>query len=160
MSAPAEQAAEVNRAFHRVLHILLAHRQEFVDERLHGLTFAELHIVIAAHRHPDLILKDLKEDLGLPQSTLSSMVSRLERRGFVHRTISPRDMRSYGLQVTEEGRRLVDEHHRLDERQARELSMALDDSECRELVRLLDKVADAMQSGPGGAESPVGAASA
>ncbi len=140
------QAQDVNRAFHRVLHILLAHRQEFVDDRLHGLTFAELHVVIAANERPDLILKELREELDVAQSTLSSMVSRLERQGFVQRKISSRDMRSYGLQVTESGRRMVEEHHKLDEQQARQLADALGPDECTELVRLLDKVADNIQA--------------
>ena len=146
MNNPDEnQAREVNRAFHRVLHILLAHRQEFVDERLHSLTFAELHVVIAACERPDLILKELREELDVAQSTLSSMVSRLERKGFVQRKISSRDMRSYGLQVTDTGRRMVEEHRKLDEQQARDLAKALDPAECTEPVRMLDKIADRMQ---------------
>ncbi len=147
MKKPTEsQAQDVNRAFHRVLHILLARRQEFVDDRLHGLTFAELHVVIAAREKPDLILKELREEMDVAQSTLSSMVTRLERKGFVQRKISSRDMRSYGLQVTPEGQRMVDEHHKLDEEQARQLVGALEPGECKEFVRLLDKIADSIQS--------------
>jgi MarR family transcriptional regulator, organic hydroperoxide resistance regulator len=146
------QADEVNRAFHRVLHILLSHRQEFVDERLHGLTFAELHIVIAACERSDLILKELREELNVAQSTLSSMVSRLERKGFVRREISSRDMRSYGLQGTARGRRIVEEHHKLDAQQARELAQALTTDECTEFVGLLDKIADSLPAASHGSE--------
>ena len=137
-------ASEVNRAFHRVLHVLLRRRQEYVDDRLHGLSFAELHVVIAACDRADLILKDLREELEVPQSTLSSMIGRLERKGYVKRAISPQDMRSYALQATAKGRRMVEEHRKMDQQQARQLAMALDEGECAELIRLLDKVADSM----------------
>ncbi len=51
----------------------------------------------------DIIMKDICTSLDMPKSTLTNMVNRLERKGYLNRTISRRDLRSYGLALRARG---------------------------------------------------------
>ncbi|MBU1048502.1 MarR family winged helix-turn-helix transcriptional regulator [Candidatus Bipolaricaulota bacterium] len=61
--------------------------------------------MVAAHR--DIILRDIREVLGMPNSTLTGAIDRLENRGLVKRTLTKRDRRSFGLELTDGGKAYV-----------------------------------------------------
>ena len=48
---------------------------------------------------------ELSGRVGMPPTTLSSALARLERRGYVRRERNPRDGRSYLVELTDEGDR-------------------------------------------------------
>jgi DNA-binding MarR family transcriptional regulator len=55
--------------------------------------------------HPDAILRELGAALGVPKSTLTGLIDRLEKQGLVERVIRAGDRRSFGLALTERGRK-------------------------------------------------------
>ena len=72
---------------------------------------------------------------------MTSAVDRLEKRHLLRRTISQRDRRSYGLELTEKGWRIRKEHGRIDQIVAETVLEALSDDQEREtLTRLLAKI--------------------
>ncbi len=88
-----------------------------------------------------LILKEIREELGIPQSTLTSAIDRLENRGLVRRMISDRDRRSFVPEVTGAGRRVQKKHDRIDEEVAAKLLGLLDTEEEREaFLQMLTKI--------------------
>jgi DNA-binding MarR family transcriptional regulator len=54
--------------------------------------------------HQELTPSELAADLGMPPTTLSSMIDRLVRRGQIRRVPNPDDGRSYLLSLTAQGK--------------------------------------------------------
>ncbi len=50
---------------------------------------------------------ELTRVLGLKRSTMTSVLDRLEERGFLSREVDPDDRRSFRLRLTREGRRIA-----------------------------------------------------
>lgn len=89
----------------------LKHSQINLESQLlQGITSTELSVLSIVDEKPDIILKEISERLDLPASTLTSAVDRLEQRNLIKRTISKKDRRSFGLELTETGLRLHLEH--------------------------------------------------
>ena len=132
-----EQVRILNEAVHKIWFDMM--RPNWVSDRLRNLTFLDLHIIATAHENPDLILKDIKDYLHIPHSTLSSSVSKLERMGLVRRMINRRDLRSYSIELTKEGKEIMREHERIDAEQVGKLVASLSRHERRQLVSLVEK---------------------
>jgi DNA-binding MarR family transcriptional regulator len=49
-------------------------------------------------------MTDLSKALNLDNSTVTGLIDRLEKSGFVHRTEYPEDRRKWGVSITREGR--------------------------------------------------------
>ena len=137
--SPDEQVRILNEAIHRIWFSMM--RPNVLSEKLRSLSFLDLHVVSTASDNPGLILKDIKDYLHIPHSTLSSSVSKLERMGLVRRVINRRDLRSYSIELTEEGRGVMREHERIDVEQAGGLISSLTVEERAQFIRLLQKVA-------------------
>jgi DNA-binding MarR family transcriptional regulator len=100
-----------------------------------------LHVLKLAGETENIILREIRETLDIPHSTLTSVVNRLENRGLIERVISPRDRRSYGLALTGEGQRIQAAHERLDRALARAILEGLDSAEERRtFVSLIEKI--------------------
>ena len=77
----------------------------------------------------------------MPKSTLTSIISRLERKGYILRIISQRDLRSYGLRLTEKGILAQKEHLEYEKEVFGAVLGTLEADERKELVRLMSKIA-------------------
>jgi DNA-binding MarR family transcriptional regulator len=120
--------------FNDILHILktnIFNRQSSLDS----------YIIDKVNRYPNMPVKELLTKLNVPQSTLSSAISRLCDKGLLKRSISDEDSRSFYLQLTEEGRKIQDEHDFSDLAMAEKALSALDsDEERAQLIYLLEKI--------------------
>ena len=137
----AEQSEAVNQAFHQIWFAVMISRADFKKD-IQNLSFIEKHLINMAYTNPDFILKDIRKRLDIPQTTLSSMVAKLEKLGYVRRVINRRDMRSFSLELTDRGRKMQAEHTQRDLEQARQIVLSLDKDEREPFVRLFRKVAD------------------
>lgn len=77
---PTDQVNEFNRAFHKLWFKIMTSRPEAKSKKLRGLTFTDIHVISMAYEEPDIILKDIREKLRIPQTTLSSVVAKLEKK--------------------------------------------------------------------------------
>jgi DNA-binding MarR family transcriptional regulator len=68
-----------------------------------GLGAEEFALYSALHREGGITPTELASLMALPPTTISSIVSRLERRGHARRAPNPGDARSYRIQLTEAG---------------------------------------------------------
>jgi DNA-binding MarR family transcriptional regulator len=87
----------VHRATHRIgLHI----------ERLGSpaVSQGEAHILAHMAAHPDSTVADVHRAFAHKRSTLTSILDRLEARGFIVRATDPRDRRSFRIKLTRKGR--------------------------------------------------------
>ncbi len=86
-------------------------------------------------------IKKIGEILGVPASTLSSAIKRLEKQGLIKREICKEDLRSYEVSFTEDGKTIFNEFYEK-EIQVMELLLRKLDSvdEQEEFIRLFSKI--------------------
>ena len=77
-----------------------------------GVSPAEGHVLTYLRSYAPAPIGDLVRVFGLKQSTLTSMLDRLQDSGFVRRETNPADRRSFLVQLSEEGRVLADRLNR------------------------------------------------
>ena len=137
-----DQINQFNQAFHKLWFKIMTSRPESKSKKLKGLTFSDIHVISMAYEEPDIILKDIREKLRLPQTTLSSIVAKLEKKELLQRIINPRDYRSFSLKITKKGKEMMDAHMKLDQQQNSHILASLEPGERQEFIRLFAKVAD------------------
>ena len=69
-----------------------------------GLTGAEMNVLANLAGRGALSVRQLGEQAGTKPSTLTSVLDRLERRGYLSRELDASDRRSFRLLLTESGR--------------------------------------------------------
>ncbi len=139
-----EQMEAMNRAFHKIWFAVMFDRPDYKSENVQKLSLIEMHLIGLAYDKPDIIIKELREYLRVPQTTLSSIIAKLEKQGYIRRVINPRDMRSFSLEVTPKGKEIREIHKRNDMDQAKEALLALEESERDIFIRLIQKVGNAI----------------
>jgi DNA-binding MarR family transcriptional regulator len=98
----------------RAVHLVALH----LDRASLGVTQAEAHVLARLAEGPATV-GELHRQFGHKRSTLTSVLDRLEDRGYVVRTVSPEDRRSFVVATTRTGaavarriRRVLDELER------------------------------------------------
>jgi DNA-binding MarR family transcriptional regulator len=130
----------------RVLEALQVDRPSAWSKSFEGLSPVDLHVLAIVEAKPDVILKEIKDYLDVPNSTLTGIVDRLENKGLVERMISSRDRRSFGLKLTGKGRALRDEQRMVRRNAAEKMLGALDsDAEREAFVAMMVKIGDRLR---------------
>jgi len=137
-----QEIAAVRDLLHRTwFAIQAAHAQLGAD--VYSLQLGDLRVLKLIEEHPDAIMRDIRDALGVPHSTLTGVIDRLERNGLVRRTLSDRDRRSYGLVLTEDGERLQREHEQADHELAVHVLEAIAEAGDKKLaVELLERIVE------------------
>jgi DNA-binding MarR family transcriptional regulator len=141
---PEEQTYATIRSILMLLNKMKSDRLETWSEKLEGVSKMELHILLLIQSQPDIVLGEVRDKLDVPNSTLTGVIDRMEKQGLVERTISQRDRRSYGLEMTEKGKEIRREHDRILVVLSTKMLATLDEEERKTFIRLLSKVADNM----------------
>ncbi|HFE63896.1 MAG TPA: MarR family transcriptional regulator [Caldithrix sp.] len=139
------QIEQLDEAFHHLWHALFLNRPDMKSDKLRGLSFIDMHVIRLASENPDIILREIRQHLKIPQTTLSSIVAKLEKYGLVRRVINPRDLRSFSLKITPAGRKIFAEHKRIDTMQAKEALLALEKGERDVFIGLVRKAANRLK---------------
>lgn len=142
---PQEQVYGTARGILVLMDKMRSDRLETWSEKLNGISKLELHILLLVQSRPDIVLGEIRDKLGIPNSTLTGIVDRMEKQGLIRRTISQRDRRSYGLKIAEKGREVRKEHDRILLMLATKMLAALDEEERDTFVKLLSRIADNME---------------
>jgi DNA-binding MarR family transcriptional regulator len=75
----------------------------------HDITPGQFGVLILIRDNTGLSQSELGTAVGIDRSTMVAVIDRLENRGWVIRAPSPTDRRSYALELSAEGERLVSE---------------------------------------------------
>jgi len=78
-------------------------------ERRYGLMRPEYVVLYSLFLKDGITANDICLSSGFPKNTLSRAIQKLLRRRLIRRAADPLDRRRYGLRLTAEGRRIVDE---------------------------------------------------
>ncbi|WP_297422057.1 MarR family transcriptional regulator [Clostridium sp.] len=141
-----ELIQELSDLWHSMLHASKYKEIEEEYKRLNELTTIEIGIIRIISQKEDVILKEICSILKIPKSTLTNAIDRLEKRNYIKRTISKNDKRSFGLQLTEEGKLLQKEHIDFEKAVYGELLNSLDTFEEKKgFLMLLRKIVSKIQ---------------
>ncbi|MHB8061862.1 MAG: MarR family winged helix-turn-helix transcriptional regulator [Ruminiclostridium sp.] len=100
----------LNKLWHKLIKLTKYKQIEQQFEKFKELSSLEIGIINRISRNPDIIFREICEAYSLPKSTLTNVIDRLEKRGYLKRIISQRDRRSYSLELTEKGALVQKEH--------------------------------------------------
>lgn len=89
---------------------------------------------------------DLEKDLNLKNPTVTGLISRLEKKGYMKREKSSKGPNYKSVLITDEGIRIIEEGKRIADNVEKEMFSVLDKDEKKELTRLLQKVIDSRNS--------------
>ena len=105
-----------------------------------GLTLPQMHTLEILGTDGELRMTELAARMGVTTGSLTVLVDRLERGGFVTRMPHETDRRSIRVGLTAEGRRLFTEHHALHAKLTQEILCALSPEEAAKLPAILETI--------------------
>lgn len=104
----------------------------------------EIQIILMTGTNNDLLLRDYANILHISKSTLTSIINRLEKQGFIHRAISDKDKRSYCLTLGIKGQDFFNSYISYQTDIGNRIISGLDEDEKQQLFMLLGKIASYM----------------
>jgi DNA-binding MarR family transcriptional regulator len=107
-----------------------------------GLTVRQMDYLAEVSRLGDPTMGDLTKSMGLSGPSTTAIIRRLVELGYVERTRSDEDGRSYRVQLTEKGMELERLHQRSHAELAGVLMRNLDDAEVDRLASLFEKIVE------------------
>lgn len=105
-----------------------------------GLSTAQMHAIEIVGHGTSMRMKELAGKMGVTTGTLTVMVDRLERQGFLQRTPHETDRRSWLVELTEAGKTLFVQHHQYHLRLTEELLGTLTGEEQKIFCTILEKL--------------------
>ena len=134
----------VARMWHEIL--MNSSNEEDIKKysELMKLSPVELQIILMTEANDGLLLRDYASTLQISKSTLTSVINRLEKQGFIRRKISDRDKRSYGLSLDVKGTTFIKTYTSYQSDIGNRIISGLDETERQQLVALLSKITSYM----------------
>jgi DNA-binding MarR family transcriptional regulator len=115
--------------------------QDFAREMASfGVTPGQFGVLQVVAANPGLSQSELAKAIGVDRSTVVAVIDRLEEQDLVVRAPSPTDRRSHALQLSETGRRLVEELVPRVRRHEERIAASLSPRERSRLIELLRRI--------------------
>lgn len=105
-----------------------------------GLTLPQMHTLEILGTDGDLRMTELAGRMGITTGSLTVLVDRLERGGYVVRTPHETDRRSIRVSLTAEGARQFAEHHQLHAKLTQEILCALTPDQAQRFTEILEAI--------------------
>ncbi len=104
------------------------------------LTLSENHAIELLGTYGKMNMKTLADKLAVTRGTVTVTVDRLEKDGYAKRSSIEEDRRAYIIELTLDGHKAFEEHHKHHLRLTEELVHLLSDAETENLLRILQKL--------------------
>lgn len=111
---PSEDVREINELMHKLVIGLQLDILEAYSGIFKNYTLSDFRILRYVLENKDCSLKNIREYIKMPSSTLTSAINRFEKRGLLKRKINPEDYRSFRLELTDKGKQILVEHEKHD----------------------------------------------
>ncbi|WP_186763064.1 MarR family winged helix-turn-helix transcriptional regulator [Lentzea tibetensis] len=135
---------------HLIRRAQQVHNQLWAAEVSSDVTSTQFAVLSAIAVNPATDQNSLAREASLDTSTVADVVNRLAARGFLARAKHPEDRRRNVLTLTDEGARVFEEISESALRMTDKLVGCLTEGDRRDLVRILQRVVEAGESGEGG----------
>lgn len=117
-----------------------------IDEISKKVTRSELIALFMLRQREQSTMSQLASDMGLPSSTITNIKQRLTRRGLIEHYRDPNDQRVILISLTTDGKMLANKVLETMNRVIQKVKEVLTSEELEQLIVLLLKVANAVQS--------------
>lgn len=111
--------------------------QFFQDQGLNPTEFAVLELLYHKGHQP---LQQIGQKILLASGSITYVVDKLEKRGYIKRILCPNDRRVTYAQITEEGTAFMDRVFPMHEQQLHEIMSVLSDEEKEQAIQLVKKL--------------------
>ena len=141
-----EDIKTVDKAIHELIYVMISSKfmNEYSD-KTKGISMMDFRVLRVVAENPEKQIRDLLCILKIPNSTFTSVINRLEKRGILKRVISPEDRRSFNLEITDIGKCVQEEHMKFDYNIARKYLEATENEEEKKfLIKFLKKLANSL----------------
>ena len=114
----------------------------------YGVSPVQMHAIVfirkSTARGEKVMQKNVEKFINLRASSVSTLISNLESKGFITRTVSEGDGRARYIELTEKGNSICLKDKQLMEKCDGAIQSALDKDEQEEFDRLLTKIIDSV----------------
>ncbi len=107
-----------------------------------GLTPKQVYYLAAITELGNPRLSDLTRELKLSNPSITAITKKFRELGYVEKTLSEDDRRSYRVRLTEKGKDLEKMHRQSHAEMADALMRNLDDTEIDQLIGLFEKITE------------------
>jgi DNA-binding MarR family transcriptional regulator len=135
-----DKIEKFNQSLQNIIGLLHIDRPEIYSDVLRDFRIMDLHVLALLAENPGIKLTEICSKLEIPNSTLTSIIDRIEKKGLVKRLLNSTDRRSFGFEITETGNQIVLEHNRVHSSISTRILSFLDESEKEALFRIFTKV--------------------
>jgi len=135
------------KEYYELIHDLYSDLMLFELDQLNSaakgnVTFREMHTIEHIGHLQTASMKQLADEARVKQSSMTTMIDKLIRKGYVDRTMDRDDKRMVRVKLTPRGEILHEEHDLLHEQITKTWLNILDESEQAILLRLLRKISE------------------
>jgi len=99
------QRSQIDHLLFQVLRTIFHYERSIA--RSYGLDFQEIYTLQFLRRHTDARLTEIAVEMDLPKFTISRLLKRLVKEGFVSKKQDPADHRNYFLRLEAKGEQVV-----------------------------------------------------
>lgn len=132
--------------------ICYLHRQMSRENNIlfseYKLSHVQLHVLFYVDKcvktGENVCQRDIEKQLNLRPSSVSTLLSNLEKEGFIVRTVSDGDARTKYIRLTESGLNICDKNKLLIDDYDKAIRSSLNDEEQKALRNLLTKIIDSL----------------
>lgn len=136
-----EEIKQLNHLYRRIVKQNEPEETDVYSE-LKALPDIDVSVICYAGAEGTAAVGDIAKALRVPDSTLTSSINRLVKKGLVSRATNQMDRRSYEIRATDEGERLRQGHLALEQERLESILSRLDTHEERDMLfYLLTKMA-------------------
>lgn len=108
------------------------------------ISLAQMHLLEVVGNSNSLRMKELSDKLGVTTGTLTVMVHRLEKKGYLQKVKDKVDKRSYFIELTKIGRNEYEHHHQMHGHLIDEIVNALGDDNSSTFFKWLEEIQEVM----------------
>lgn len=125
-----------------ILHKLidLIQYKDAHQQQSSGIQPQDMYVLERIHFHKTVQIRDLAKDYGIPPSTLTGILDRLERKKYIQRIRKDDDRRAIALVITDGGNAALQGHIREDRLFSRNLFHTIPPAQRQQLLCLLDEL--------------------
>jgi len=140
-----KEEEKIVQAFKRLIHVLTTGKRtsyEYGDTTLYK---AEVHILEIIGKNPAITASDIVNDMKITKGAVSQIISKLSRKGLLHRSYNADNMKIQELHLTPKGMAVMFYHDEHEKELMKELAAEL--AKCRtedieRFTKIVNAVAD------------------
>jgi len=127
------------------IHRVLRHCMPFTKQDANDLNFQQLHAVMLISEEEGITMKAFAQHLRITSPSATSFINRLVRMGWVQRFADKENRKLVRLRISPRGRKVLEKRVEAKKLKLREFTSLLSTEDQRDLLRILQNTARALE---------------